>query len=86
MKSLANKDLEINDRNNQQNKFGEVIHRRHGFDADEDSDEEEEEGAKKKSKQGAIIGVYFPCIQSILGIILFLRLPSITGQAGYFIT
>eukprot|EP00579_Thalassiosira_antarctica_P004558 CAMPEP_0201889546 /NCGR_PEP_ID=MMETSP0902-20130614/30295_1 /ASSEMBLY_ACC=CAM_ASM_000551 /TAXON_ID=420261 /ORGANISM="Thalassiosira antarctica, Strain CCMP982" /LENGTH=60 /DNA_ID=CAMNT_0048420165 /DNA_START=103 /DNA_END=282 /DNA_ORIENTATION=+ len=31
-------------------------------------------------------GVYFPCIQSILGVILFLRLTHITSQAGCLFT
>lgn len=33
-------------------------------------------------KKGTISGVFLPCMQSILNIILFLRLPSITSQAG----
>jgi len=31
-------------------------------------------------------GVYFPCLQSILGVILFLRLTHITSQAGCLFT
>lgn len=31
---------------------------------------------------GTLHGVYFPCLQSILGVILFLRLTHITSQAG----
>lgn len=31
---------------------------------------------------GTAMGVFFPCLQTILGVILFLRLPYITGQAG----
>jgi len=33
-------------------------------------------------KQGTLTGVFMPCFHSILNIILFLRLPSITAQAG----
>lgn len=33
-------------------------------------------------KFGTLDGVFLPCIQTILGVILFLRLPSITAQAG----
>ena len=31
-------------------------------------------------------GVYFPVVQSILGVLLFLRLPFIVGQAGILLT
>lgn len=33
-------------------------------------------------KLGTLKGVYLPCLQNILGVILFLRLPWIAGQAG----
>lgn len=33
-------------------------------------------------KLGTMMGVFIPTLQNILGIILFLRLPWITGQAG----
>ena len=38
--------------------------------------------ATLKRKLGTLTGVYLPCLQNILGVILFLRLPFITGQAG----
>lgn len=31
---------------------------------------------------GTLIGVYLPCLQNILGVILFLRLTWIVGTAG----
>ena len=31
---------------------------------------------------GTFIGVYLPCLQNILGVILFLRLTWIVGVAG----
>lgn len=31
---------------------------------------------------GTFIGVYLPCLQNILGVILFLRLTWIVGAAG----
>ena len=34
------------------------------------------------TKLGTIMGVFIPTIQNILGIILFIRLPMITGHAG----
>ena len=33
-------------------------------------------------KLGTFSGVFIPCVQSILGVILFIRLPFITAQAG----
>ena len=36
----------------------------------------------KAKKLNTISGVFLPCIQAILNVILFLRLPSITAQAG----
>ena len=36
----------------------------------------------KGVKLGTFMGVFIPTLQNILGIILFLRLPWITGQAG----
>jgi len=38
--------------------------------------------AAVNSKMGTINGVFLPCIQNITGVILFLRLPYITAQAG----
>ncbi|CEM08836.1 unnamed protein product [Vitrella brassicaformis CCMP3155] len=33
-------------------------------------------------KQGVVMGVIFPCMANILGVLLFLRLPWIVGKAG----
>lgn len=33
-------------------------------------------------QMGTFIGVYLPCLQNILGVILFLRLTWIVGTAG----
>ncbi|GBG33039.1 Solute carrier family 12 member 2 [Hondaea fermentalgiana] len=35
---------------------------------------------------GTLFGVYLPCLQNILGVILFIRLPWIVGQAGTVLT
>ncbi|KAJ8272774.1 hypothetical protein GJAV_G00093280 [Gymnothorax javanicus] len=47
---------------------------------------ENEEGVRKQTVQspqmGTFIGVYLPCLQNILGVILFLRLTWIVGTAG----
>lgn len=40
------------------------------------------EDLARKSTPGTLWGVYMPCLQCTLGIILFLRLPWITAQAG----
>ncbi|CAN0247048.1 unnamed protein product, partial [Ectocarpus sp. 4 AP-2014] len=37
-------------------------------------------------KLGTVKGVFQPCVQNILGVILFIRLPFIVGQAGVFLT
>ncbi|XP_007424444.1 solute carrier family 12 member 7 isoform X1 [Python bivittatus] len=47
---------------------------------------EEDEDTKRKEikapRMGTFIGVYLPCLQNILGVILFLRLTWIVGTAG----
>ncbi|XP_072547966.1 solute carrier family 12 member 7-like isoform X1 [Salminus brasiliensis] len=47
---------------------------------------ESEDGVKKVTikgpQMGTFIGVYLPCMQNILGVILFLRLTWIVGTAG----
>ncbi|XP_062336797.1 solute carrier family 12 member 7-like isoform X1 [Osmerus eperlanus] len=52
----------------------------------EHEEAENEEGAKKVTvtapQMGTFIGVYLPCMQNILGVILFLRLTWIVGTAG----
>ena len=35
------------------------------------------------AKLGTILGVYFPCIQNIFGVILFIRVTWIVGTAGW---
>ena len=40
------------------------------------------EAADASKKLGTISGVFLPCVQNIMGVILFLRLPWIAGQAG----
>ncbi|KAM8850834.1 solute carrier family 12 member 7-like isoform 2-T2 [Spinachia spinachia] len=48
--------------------------------------EEAEDGVRrvavKVAQMGTFIGVYLPCMQNILGVILFLRLTWIVGTAG----
>ncbi|XP_029004947.1 solute carrier family 12 member 7 isoform X5 [Betta splendens] len=54
--------------------------------AHEHEEADDEEGAKKKAvkspQMGTFMGVYLPCLQNILGVILFLRLTWIVGTAG----
>lgn len=42
--------------------------------------------SNKSTSFGTISGVYLPCVQNILGVILFLRLPWIVGQAGILVS
>ena len=63
-----------NSQNSLISRFGPVI----SGDNDAISDSEQ--------KFGTLDGVYLPCIQNILGVILFIRLTSITAQAGCFQT
>ncbi|XP_010642356.1 solute carrier family 12 member 7 [Fukomys damarensis] len=47
--------------------------------------EEDEDSRRREAKaprMGTFIGVYLPCLQNILGVILFLRLTWIVGAAG----
>lgn len=39
-----------------------------------------------KKKLGTFFGVFIPCVQNILGVILFLRMPWICGQAGIWMS
>ena len=34
-------------------------------------------------KLGTVLGVYFPCIQNIFGVILFIRMVWVVGAAGW---
>ncbi|XP_072917689.1 solute carrier family 12 member 5-like isoform X2 [Hemitrygon akajei] len=52
----------------------------------EHEEAENNEGTKKKqvkaTRMGTIMGVYFPCLQNIFGVILFLRLTWVVGVGG----
>lgn len=37
---------------------------------------------KSSPKLGTLAGVYFPCMQNIFGVILFIRLTWVIGTAG----
>ncbi|XP_029978689.1 solute carrier family 12 member 7 isoform X3 [Sphaeramia orbicularis] len=54
--------------------------------AQEHEEADDDEGTKKKTvkspQMGTFMGVYLPCLQNILGVILFLRLTWIVGTAG----
>ncbi|KAM6900624.1 solute carrier family 12 member 7 [Xenentodon cancila] len=54
--------------------------------AQEHEEADEDESPKKKAvtspQMGTFMGVYLPCLQNILGVILFLRLTWIVGTAG----
>ena len=49
-------------------------------------DERKKEENKQKKKLGWFLGVYIPVFSNVIGIILFLRLTWIVGQAGLILT
>ncbi|XP_078271799.1 solute carrier family 12 member 7-like isoform X2 [Rhinoraja longicauda] len=49
-----------------------------------ENNEEQKKKEIKAPQMGTFIGVYLPCLQNILGVILFLRLTWIVGAAGIF--
>uniref|UniRef100_A0A8D1EWE6 Amino acid permease/ SLC12A domain-containing protein n=1 Tax=Sus scrofa TaxID=9823 RepID=A0A8D1EWE6_PIG len=49
---------------------------------EEDEDSRRREVKVRNPRMGTFIGVYLPCLQNILGVILFLRLTWIVGAAG----
>ncbi|CAL8293411.1 unnamed protein product [Lota lota] len=67
------------------NKLANYTNLTQGAQEHEEADEEEG-GPKKKAvkspQMGTFMGVYLPCLQNILGVILFLRLTWIVGTAG----
>jgi len=38
----------------------------------------------QNAQLGTIMGVFFPCVQNIFGVILFIRLTWVVGTAGAF--
>ncbi|CAL8311260.1 unnamed protein product [Merluccius merluccius] len=67
------------------NKLANYTNLTQGAQEHEEADDEEG-GPKKKTvkspQMGTFMGVYLPCLQNILGVILFLRLTWIVGTAG----
>ncbi|XP_026148497.1 solute carrier family 12 member 7 isoform X1 [Mastacembelus armatus] len=67
------------------NKVANYTNLTQGAQEHEDADDDDE-GSKKKAvkspQMGTFMGVYLPCLQNILGVILFLRLTWIVGTAG----
>ncbi|XP_072139565.1 solute carrier family 12 member 7-like isoform X1 [Mobula birostris] len=49
-----------------------------------ENNEEQKKKEIKAPRMGTFIGVYLPCLQNILGVILFLRMTWIVGAAGIF--
>lgn len=45
-------------------------------------EDEDEDGPREKANLGTTLGVFFPCIQNIFGVIYFVRLYWIVGEAG----
>eukprot|EP00111_Clytia_hemisphaerica_P001091 TCONS_00003102-protein len=46
------------------------------------ANDSEAQPKQEVAKLGTLVGVYLPCIQNILGVILFIRLSWIVGTAG----
>jgi len=74
-KTLYNKDKKVNGLMKQLSSYTSV-----------QGNEEDREKLKNKEREpiglGTLAGVYFPTIQNIFGVILFIRLPWIVGLAG----
>uniref|UniRef100_A0A8C7JDA1 Solute carrier family 12 member 7 n=1 Tax=Oncorhynchus kisutch TaxID=8019 RepID=A0A8C7JDA1_ONCKI len=66
------------------NKLANYTNLTQGVKEHEEADDEEGPARSKKPSPalGTLIGVYLPCLQNILGVILFLRLTWIVGTAG----
>uniref|UniRef100_A0A7N9AME1 Solute carrier family 12 member 7b n=1 Tax=Mastacembelus armatus TaxID=205130 RepID=A0A7N9AME1_9TELE len=64
------------------NKVANYTNLTQGAQEHEDADDDDEEQSKDHPQMGTFMGVYLPCLQNILGVILFLRLTWIVGTAG----
>uniref|UniRef100_A0A673VMT0 Solute carrier family 12 member 7-like n=1 Tax=Salmo trutta TaxID=8032 RepID=A0A673VMT0_SALTR len=66
------------------NKLANYTNLTQGVKEHEEADDDEGPARSKKPSPalGTLIGVYLPCLQNILGVILFLRLTWIVGTAG----
>uniref|UniRef100_A0A4W5MDP8 Solute carrier family 12 member 7b n=1 Tax=Hucho hucho TaxID=62062 RepID=A0A4W5MDP8_9TELE len=68
------------------NKLANYTNLTQGVKEHEEADDDEGPARSKKPVKspalGTLIGVYLPCLQNILGVILFLRLTWIVGTAG----
>uniref|UniRef100_A0A6Q2Y7M1 Solute carrier family 12 member 7b n=1 Tax=Esox lucius TaxID=8010 RepID=A0A6Q2Y7M1_ESOLU len=68
------------------NKLANYTNLTQGVKEHEEADDDEGSAKTKKPVKspalGTLIGVYLPCLQNILGVILFLRLTWIVGTAG----
>uniref|UniRef100_A0AAR2II11 Solute carrier family 12 member 5b n=1 Tax=Pygocentrus nattereri TaxID=42514 RepID=A0AAR2II11_PYGNA len=49
---------------------------------EEAENNEEDHGIKTAPRMGTVMGVYLPCMQNILGVILFLRMTWLVGVGG----
>uniref|UniRef100_A0A3P9AN49 Solute carrier family 12 member 7b n=1 Tax=Esox lucius TaxID=8010 RepID=A0A3P9AN49_ESOLU len=64
------------------NKLANYTNLTQGVKEHEEADDDEGSAKTKNPALGTLIGVYLPCLQNILGVILFLRLTWIVGTAG----
>ncbi|KAE9421443.1 hypothetical protein Angca_002249, partial [Angiostrongylus cantonensis] len=70
------------DYDTQGQKIGQMLRKLSVYTATEPTSEEADEKPKTATKMGTIMGVFFPCIQNIFGVLFFIRMTWIVGTAG----
>ncbi|VDO47343.1 unnamed protein product [Haemonchus placei] len=70
------------DYDTQGQKIGQMLRKLSVYNATEPTSEEADEKPKTAAKMGTIMGVFFPCIQNIFGVLFFIRMTWIVGTAG----
>ncbi|CAJ0601996.1 unnamed protein product [Cylicocyclus nassatus] len=70
------------DYDTQGQKIGQMLRKLSVYNATEPTSEEADEKPKQATKMGTVMGVFFPCIQNIFGVLFFIRMTWIVGTAG----
>jgi len=76
-KSLFEKDQKVNGLMKQMTSYTSITQSSNDY-------EQNKNHEKKAAGMGTLMGVYFPTIQNIFGVILFIRMPWIVGLAGIY--
>ncbi|GMT23547.1 hypothetical protein PFISCL1PPCAC_14844, partial [Pristionchus fissidentatus] len=63
-------------------KIGQMLKNFGGYNETLPTSEEMETSSKKAAQLGTLMGVFFPCLQNIFGVLFFIRLSWIIGTAG----